>query len=74
MKGLALATLLALVGCASLAEVRDEIHKVRPYLPEPAGIVADGVSLLLAAVATKKASSARRRATRRPRPTPESTD
>lgn len=74
MKGVALATLLALAGCASLADVRDEIHKVRPYLPEPAGIAADVVSLFLAGLATKKASSARRRATRRPRPAPDAND
>jgi hypothetical protein len=44
--------------------LRESIREVRPYLPQPAGIAADVLSLGLAIFATKKASSARRRATR----------
>ena len=65
-RGLALAFFLVFPsGCASLGDVQDAVRKVRPLLPEPAGIGADIVSLVLAGLAAKKASSARRRATRR---------
>ena len=49
---------------AELRDVREEIARFRPLLPEPAGLAADGISLLIALLAHKSAQSARRRATR----------
>lgn len=69
-RGLGLVVAFALPSCISPGEVeqlQQDLKKARPYLPEPAGTIADVGSLVLAALAAKKASSARRRATRRTR-------
>lgn len=68
MRWVLLATLTMAASCsdvrAELRDLREDLQRMRPLLPEPAGLAADGISLLLAIFAHKTAQSARRRASR----------